>query len=78
MIWRRPGGRVPPPPGDPLALRKRGPTDPPLPYERANATQDWEEKGIPIPMRFLSPQERRERTAPPPREVINSIPRSKP
>jgi hypothetical protein len=61
-ILRRPGGRVPPMPGD-----KPGH---PLPFhEKMNMLQDFEEKGIPLPRRFRyngTPPPERE-LAPPPR-----------
>ena len=37
--------------------------------DRRQADQDLEEKGTPIPLRFLSPDERAEHLAPPPRLV---------
>jgi len=46
-ILRRPGGKIPPLPGDPFAGTK---------YEhhlREQAAQEWEEKGIPIPAEYL-------------------------
>jgi hypothetical protein len=47
-IQRRPGGRVPPNPGEPVNRRNRY-------HDFANAKQDFEEKGIPIPQRFIVP-----------------------
>jgi hypothetical protein len=48
-IWRRPGGKIPPWPGDgdPLT-NERGTRF----HQRMQAYQDWEEKGIPIPEKF--------------------------
>lgn len=43
-IHRRPGGRIPPGQDEFLAIRH---------HERLQAYQDWEEKGIPIPDRFI-------------------------
>jgi hypothetical protein len=76
-IDRRPGGRVPPAPGEPA--------DDPKPWhEYANACQDYEELGVPLPEKYRpsTPEEDAERerqfmewynaryrTAPPPREV---------
>lgn len=63
VITRRPNGRVPP------ALREPEST-PIRSHEYANAYQDLEEKGIPLPFKFLSPLEKaRARIAPPPRAV---------
>ncbi|MBX9580115.1 MAG: hypothetical protein K2X87_07380 [Gemmataceae bacterium] len=81
QIERRPGGRVPPAPGE----------DPDSGYpwhEYANAMQDWEERGVPLPdkydpvklrrmlaanrevvRRYQAKQAALERLAPPPREV---------
>jgi hypothetical protein len=58
-IYRRPGGKIPPAPGekDKQGIRY---------HERMQARQDWEEKSIPIPMKFLSPKDKRERIAPAP------------
>jgi hypothetical protein len=56
-IYRRPGGRVPASPGE-----KPGEKNPW--HERANAYQDLEEKGIPLPAKYGGPRE----VAPPPRE----------
>ena len=45
-ILRRPGGKIPPKPGD---------GDSPLAWHLyKQAEQDWEEKGVPIPEKFLS------------------------
>jgi len=44
-IHRRPGGRVPPCPGEKPDTYLKW-------HERANAYQDFEEKGIPLPARF--------------------------
>ena len=65
-ISRRSGGRVPPAPGE-VEERERRPSNRPMWHERVNALQDWEEKGIPVPIRFLSTSERLEHVAPPPR-----------
>jgi hypothetical protein len=76
-IYRRPGGRVPPAPGE--APDARNPH-----HEWANAWQDFEEQEIPLPAKYDPVQRRRrqretlelvrsqaarERVAPPPREV---------
>ncbi|MBX9580863.1 MAG: hypothetical protein K2X87_11195 [Gemmataceae bacterium] len=53
QIERRPGGRVPPAPAD-----RPGDRDPW--HERANAYQDWEERGIPLPDKY-DPDKARER-----------------
>jgi hypothetical protein len=46
IIYRRPGGKIPPWPGDDVpGVRIRR-------HERNQAYQDWEEKGIPIPEKF--------------------------
>jgi hypothetical protein len=47
VISRRPGGRIPP-----QSLTDWG--SPSLAQEQNQAEQDWEERGIPIPQRFLS------------------------
>lgn len=70
VIERRPGGRIPRLPGGPF---------PEVEGERHHlyqAHQDWEEKGIPIPARYLPPSGRvpwvnppYPPVAPPPREV---------
>jgi hypothetical protein len=61
QIWiqRRPGGKIPPHFGDPLA----GTID--ATHLRDQAEQDWEEKGVPIPRRYLNPQGRAPWTNPP-------------
>lgn len=73
-ICRRPGGRVPPAPGE-------GPNPLPHPFhEMMNAEQDSEERGVPIPEKFLSRWQREQRAAriaPPPREAIPRIPPAK-
>ena len=60
-IERRPGGRVPPAPGEDPDTRIKH-------HEWMQAEQDWEEKGIPLPYKYHQggpwPQ-----LAPPPREV---------
>ncbi|MBX9585278.1 MAG: hypothetical protein K2X87_33650 [Gemmataceae bacterium] len=72
-IHRRPGGVVPPEPG----LSYRNISRPW--HEWANAYQALEEKGTPLPFKFLSAEEQLERTAPPPREVgPPSVPLAKP
>lgn len=61
-IERRPGGQIPLPPGGKRASA--------VEYrDRQQAYQDFEEKGTPIPLRFLTPDEQSERLAPPPRGV---------
>lgn len=65
-IYRRPGGSVPPAPGE-VERQKEKPLKRPMWHERANALQDWEEKGIPIPIYFLSSSEQLDRIAPAPR-----------
>ncbi|MBX9627029.1 MAG: hypothetical protein K2X82_24720 [Gemmataceae bacterium] len=79
QIERRPGGRVPPAPGEDPDTRNPW-------HDYANAWQDWEERGIPLPEKydpavaremirrnreagrqFFEEQAARERTAPPPR-----------
>ena len=69
-ILRRPGGRIPPAPGERAGSQIKH-------HERAQAFQDLEEKGIPIPDRILPSWElaaRRAKNAPMPREVIPRIP----
>jgi hypothetical protein len=62
MIERRPGGTIPPAPGERTdAVYKH--------HEVMQAYQDCAEKGTPIPWKFLSPDEQAERLAPPPREA---------
>lgn len=56
-IRRRPGGRVPPAPGqvaDPLFIPNDSRFKDPQPWyhERMNAEQDWEERGVPIPDKY--------------------------
>jgi hypothetical protein len=58
IIFRRPGGKIPPMPADAAGFRSGTP-------ERNQAEQDWEEKGIPIPKKFLNPQGRAPWTNPP-------------
>jgi len=59
-VKRRPGGRVPPEPNfDPRATSHH--------HERAQAYQDWEEKGIPFPDKYC-PDWARPVVAPLPRE----------
>ncbi|MBX9627779.1 MAG: hypothetical protein K2X82_28535 [Gemmataceae bacterium] len=76
QIERRPGGRVPPAPGE-------RPDDPDPYHAWVNAYQDWEERGIPLPdkydpaklseqaqrvgLQLRAAQAARERLAPPPR-----------
>ena len=68
-IVRRPGGIIPPAPGENPGWD--------LPHhERMQAYQDWEERGAPVPEKYMSSfyreraeQRQRERTAPPPREA---------
>ena len=74
-IWirRRPGGRVPPAPSEPANQRRPW-------HELMNAERDFEEKGIPVPDRFLPPwkiKARNDRIAPMPREVKPRIPPAK-
>lgn len=72
-IRRRPGGKIPP--GHyPADARYQ-------PHEQAQALQDLEEKSIPLPEKYLSPEEREERAAriaPPPREAVPPIPPAAP
>jgi hypothetical protein len=69
-IARRPGGRVPPAPGEVA--------DEPRPHhERMNAHWDLEEKGIPLPEKFRPAWELRE-VAPAPREVAPVNPKANP
>lgn len=50
IIERRPGGKIPPQFGDPFAE-----THPHLAFHlQDQAYQDWEEKGVPIPVRYLT------------------------
>ncbi|MDB5313553.1 MAG: hypothetical protein JWO38_7755 [Gemmataceae bacterium] len=76
-IWieRRPGGHVPMAPGE-------RPDDHPRPYSQwANALQDLDERGIPLPDKFLTPWElkaRQARIAPPPRVAVPRIPPAAP
>jgi|SRR6185437_1044427 len=75
LIKRRPGGKVP-------KSRYTGDWGKHVPHEMFQAFQDWEEKGIPIPQKYLGPTpeeirkfrewedfRRSRRTAPMPREV---------
>ena len=57
-ISRRPGGKIPPMPPDQFG----GHTSI---VEANQAEQDWEEKGVPIPKKFLDPQSRAPWTNPP-------------
>lgn len=73
-IVRRPGGRIPPAPGEPANQKIKH-------HEKMQAAQDLEAKGIPIPDRFLTPWElasRRAKIAPMPREVVPRIPTKMP
>ena len=58
IIKRRPGGRIPPMPQEPFPELDGT-------HIRNQAEQDWEEKGIPIPKRFLDPDGRAPWTNPP-------------
>ena len=72
-IRRRPGGKIPPGHYPPDSLDQ--------PHKLAQAYQDFEEKGIPLPEKYLSLPEREARAAriaPMPREVIPVIPPSAP
>ena len=74
-IYRRPGGLVPPSPNEPDRV------DGVKYHERANTYNDWIDKGIPLPDKFLTPRELEERyakIAPKPREVKPRIPRAAP
>ena len=74
-IFERPGGRVPPSPNDP------GDAQGIKFHERQNAVNDWADKGIPIPDRFLSPREikaRRSQQAPAPYMPTQRIPKETP
>jgi hypothetical protein len=72
IIQRRPGGKIPPQWGDPFVK-----TDPHLAFHlQQQAEQDWEEKGVPIPKKYLDTWGRAPWTNPPyppvapmPREV---------
>lgn len=64
-IRRRPGGRVPPAPGN---LAKAPPLNQPWFHEMMNAEQDLEERGIPLPQGYHDFQ-RWVHDAPPPREA---------
>ena len=75
LICARPGGKVPPSPGE-AEFRKDHPSSRPLWHERRNAQQDWEERGIPLPYEFhpggskgfpIHPGESWPQLAPPPR-----------
>jgi hypothetical protein len=57
-IERRPGGKIPPMPPNQFGHRL------PLP-EEYQAYQDWEEKGVPIPKKYLDPHGRAPWTNPP-------------
>jgi len=69
-ILRRPGGKVPPNPGDEFATENEGS------HMRMRAYQDWEEKGIPIPKNYLGADGRCNTdppyppVAPPPRPIL--------
>lgn len=74
-IFRRPGGLVPPVPNDPGDRRGN------KYHERQNAENDWLDKGIPIPDRFLDASQleaRRAKIAPMPREAKPKIPYAEP
>lgn len=58
-ILRRPGGKIPPMANDPFVG-----TDSAF-HLRAQAEQDWEEKGTPIPKKYLNPEGRAPWTNPP-------------
>lgn len=77
-IQRRPGGRVPPAPGEAdLRARFPGRSWPPRYHEMVNARQAFEENNTPIPDHLLSPWEREasmERTAPMPRLIKPRVP----
>jgi hypothetical protein len=73
-IMRRPGGQIPPTPVEPPDPRHKH-------HEMRQAEQDLEEKGIPIPDRFLPPWElavRPAKIAPMPRVFIPPIPPAAP
>ena len=73
-INRRPGGRVPPAPGD----YDDGPfKGAPKWHDGINALQDWEERGIPIPDKY-HPRGNQAGIAPMPREPIPRISHSAP
>jgi hypothetical protein len=57
-IRRRPGGKIPPTPPDKFGLHSDL-------VERFQAHQDWEEKGTPIPVKFLDKNDRAPWTNPP-------------
>jgi hypothetical protein len=70
-VTGRPGGKIPPAPGEPEDKQ------PYRYHERAQAYQDFAEKGTPIPDKFLPESERK--TAPMPREVkVPRIPHAEP
>jgi hypothetical protein len=56
IIRRRPGGKIPPLPADDLGVGF---------HLRYQAEQDWEEKGIPIPRKYLDKDGRQRWTKPP-------------
>jgi hypothetical protein len=59
IIERRPGGRIPPQFGDPWKQE-------PYAFHLSDqAYQDWEEKGVPIPAKYLDPDGRAPWTNPP-------------
>ncbi|MDB5309721.1 MAG: hypothetical protein JWO38_3923 [Gemmataceae bacterium] len=69
-IQKRPGGRVPPAPGeDPMSGFKH--------HECMNAMQDWEEFGTPIPDKY-HPRGPQAGIAPPPKPITLRIPPSAP
>lgn len=74
-IYNRPGGKIPPAPGEPQDARWPW-------HEIQQARMDRLERGVPMPDKFLSPEELAERyarVAPPPRELLAPrIPAAKP
>jgi hypothetical protein len=68
-ILGRPGGKIPPSPGEPADIIYKW-------HERRQAYQDWEEKGIPIPDKY-HPGGPEAGIAPAPRELKPRIPPAK-
>lgn len=66
-INSRPKGRVPPSPEATKPIHNWH-------VEQANAFQDWEEKGIPLPPKFAHMMPENPKIAPSPREMERSIP----